>query len=496
MTTDTTPRLLMRSISKQFGATAALSNVSLSVPPGEIHALVGENGAGKSTLMKVLSGAIRPDTGELELDGRPFSPAGPLTARRNGVAMIYQELSLAPHLSVQDNIVLGVEPVGRVFIDRSTAASRARVALERLDHPEIPLDANVAGLPIATRQLVEIARALAADARVIVFDEPTSSLAGDDVSRLFDIIRKLRDDGLAIVYISHFLEEVQALVNRFTVLRDGRTVGSGRAADTSVEDMVEMMVGRRVADLYSAECRAPGEVLLEARGLAGRERPTRVDLTVRRGEVLGIAGLVGAGRTETMRVIFGLDPVRSGHLRFRTFTGPYSPARRLAQGMGMLSEDRTGEGLASRMDVTDNLTLSRLPVFFSPARRRAQGADWIRRLNIRCLGADQPVAHLSGGNQQKVALARLLRDDVDLLLLDEPTRGVDIASKSEIYRIVRKLAASGKALLLVSSHLPELLGIADRIAVMHRGKLGPAKPVEECTGPQLLLEATGHGGPR
>ena len=485
----------MRGISKQFGATAALSDVSLSVPPGEIHALVGENGAGKSTLMKVLSGAIRPDTGELELDGRPFSPAGPLAARRNGIAMIYQELSLAPHLSVQDNIVLGVEPIGRVFIDRSTATSRARVALERLGHPEIPLNASVAGLPIAARQLVEIARALAADARVIVFDEPTSSLSGDDVSRLFDIIRRLRDDGIAIVYISHFLEEVQALADRFTVLRDGRTVGSGRPADSSVEDMVEMMVGRRVADLYPAEYRAPGEVLLEARGLAGRERPVMVDLTVRRGEVLGIAGLVGAGRTETMRVIFGLDPVRSGHLRFRTFTGPHSPARRLAQGMGMLSEDRTGEGLASRMDVTDNLTLSRLPVFFSPARRRAQVADWIRRLNIRCLGADQPVAHLSGGNQQKVALARLLRDDVDLLLLDEPTRGVDIASKSEIYRIVRKLAASGKALLLVSSHLPELLGIADRIAVMHRGKLGPARPVDERTGAQLLLEATGHGGP-
>ncbi len=496
------PRLVMRGIAKRFGATVALAGVDLEVASGEVLALVGENGAGKSTLMKVLAGVVQPDAGTMALDGRPFAPATPLEARRAGVAMIYQELSLAPHLTVEENLALGTEPHRWGWLDRRRLRALAEAALRPFEHPELRPDRRVRTLPPAAQQLVEIARALASGCRVLVLDEPTSSLTARDTDRLFALLGQLRARGLALVYISHFLEEVQRVADRIVVLRDGRTVGGGPAAELTPAQIVRLMVGRAVTDLYPRTPRIPGEVVLEIRDLAGPRRPEHATLSLRRGEVLGVAGLVGAGRTELLRCIFGLDPVRRGTVKVGTFVGPASPAVRWRQGVGFLSEDRKTEGLALVLSVADNLTLSRLeglgpgPLVF-PGRQATAAQPWIDRLGIRCRSPRQRVEHLSGGNQQKVALARLLHHDVDVLLLDEPTRGIDVGAKAVIYRLIDELASgadgrSPRAILMVSSYLPELLGVCDRVAVMCRGRLGPPRPVSEWDEHTLMLEATGQ----
>jgi ribose transport system ATP-binding protein len=481
----------MVDVHKRFGATVALDGVDLEVSAGEVLALVGENGAGKSTLMKVLSGAHAPDRGEMFLDRVPYRPRRPMDARRAGVAMIYQELSLARHLSVMENIVLGMEPTLGPLLDRRRIRRTAAEALATLGRDDIPLDAPVGRLSVAEQQLVEIGRAVAIGSRVLVLDEPTSSLTQSDIRRLFDLVRRLRSTGHAIVYISHFLEEVKEISDRFTVLRDGRSVGGGTTADADTSRIVSMMVGRQVEDLYPRSARTRGDIALEITGLAGATKPANASLTLHRGEVLGVAGLVGAGRTELLRTVFGLNPVRAGTVRVATFSGPASPARRWAQGVGMVSEDRKAEGLALAMSVGDNLTLSRLPALTSPRAQARSSRTWIDRLSIRCRSPRQPVGDLSGGNQQKVALARLLHHDVDVLLLDEPTRGIDVGSKAQIYQAIDELARRGKAILMVSSYLPELLGVCDRVAVMHRGVLGPARRVEDVTEHQVMLEATG-----
>lgn len=499
-----TPRLLMTGARKRFGATVALDGVDLAVAAGEVHALVGENGAGKSTLMKVLSGAIQPDEGAMHIDGEPYAPRNPLDARRAGVAMIYQELSLAPHLSVEDNITLGMEPGRFGLVDRRESRRRVRQALEQLEHTEIDPRARVSSLSVAARQLVEIARALAVGCRVLVFDEPTSSLTHRDIERLFTLIRRLREQGHAIVYISHFLEEVLRVADRYTVLRDGRTVGTGAIADVDADGLVGMMIGRHVGDLYPRSPRAPGDVVLEVGDLAGRIKPEFASFELRRGEVLGIAGLMGAGRTELLRTLMGLDPVVAGRVRLGAHIGPASPTRRWIDGMGLLSENRKDEGLALPLSIADNLTLTRLRGLgpgrlVLPSRQDAAARRWIEALGIRCRGPRQAVQSLSGGNQQKVALARLLHHDVDVLLLDEPTRGIDVASKALIYRMIDALALGDpsegrapRAVLMVSSYLPELLGVCDRVAVMCRGRLGAPRPVAGWDEHALMLEATGQ----
>ena len=528
------PRFDMRGVRKTFGATVALDGVHFAVRAGEVCALVGQNGAGKSTLMGILSGAIRPDAGEMRLDGAPYAPREPIDARRAGVAMIYQELSLAPHLSVTENIVLGVEPSRFGIVQRDRARATAAAALEELGRHDISPQAAVSTLSPASQQLVEIARALATGCRVLVLDEPTSSLGHDDVRRLFDLIRRLKQQGHAIVYISHFIEEVKEVSDRFVVLRDGGNAGEGPTAQTRGDEIVRMMVGRSVGDLYTRGSRDAGEALLQVDDLM----PGSASFALRRGEILGIAGLLGAGRSRLLRAIFGLEPVKSGRISLGVYSGPAAPHDRWRQGMGMLSEDRGGEGLAAGLSVADNLTGSRLDglgpgVLVWPSRQNAAAMRWIDRLAIRCAGPRQTVAELSGGNQQKVAVARLLHHDVDVLILDEPTRGIDVASKAEIYRLIDSLVSTGdrdpervvlhlsekgrgeaspvarrsqgvptvarpfqgrdtrKAVLLVSSYLPELLGVCDRIAVMSRGRLGPARPVEEWTEHSLLMDASG-----
>ena len=504
---DTPPRLLMEGIEKRFGATLALRGVRLEVRPGEVHALVGENGAGKSTLMKVLSGALRADAGRMELDGQPYRPTNPLDARRHGVAMIYQELSLAPHLTVMENILLGVEPHHGPWLSRRRMRTQASAALEQLG-VDISPDVEVRRLAPGPRQMVEIARALAVQARVVVLDEPTSSLSGKDTEKLFALIRRLKSQDISVVYISHFLEEVQEISDRFTVLRDGETVGGGVTGNTQPREIAAMMVGREVAELYPSAEPKSGEVILDVQGLAGRKKPQSASLSLRRGEILGLAGLVGAGRTELLRAIFGLDAVKSGKIRVGVYHGAGSPQQRWRQGMGLLSEDRKKEGLALGLSIADNLTLPKLqdlgpPGMVLPSRQAAVCRRWIDALAIKCRSPWQSVGTLSGGTQQKVALARLLYADVDILLLDEPTRGIDVGSKAQIYRMIVDAAQGegtpgrrAKGILLVSSYLPELLGVCHSIAVMHRGVLGTPRPASEWTEHRLMLAATGQEEPR
>jgi len=484
----------MRGIRKAFGATIALDGIDLVVGAGEVCALVGQNGAGKSTLMAVLSGALQADAGEMRLDGQRFAPRDPLAARDAGVAMIYQEPLLAPHLTVMENVVLGVEPLRGPLgiVDRERMRRTAESALAELGHADIAPDAIASELAPAAQQLVEIARARATGCRILVLDEPTSSLAYADVRVLFDLIRRLKQQGIAIVYISHFIEEVKEISDRFVVLRDGRNAGNGVTAEARSEDIVALMVGRSMDALYPRKSRTPGGVALQL----DRVMPGDAMLELRRGEVVGIAGLLGAGRTRLLRTIFGLEPVKSGRIRVAAHSGSAEPRDRWRQGLGMVSEDRAGEGLARSLSVADNLTLSRLeplgpPGFVLPSRQRVAASKWIERLAIRCADARQPVAELSGGSQQKVAVGRLLHHDVDVLILDEPTRGIDVASKAQIYELIEELVRAQKAVLLVSSYFPELLGVCDRVAVMSRGRLGPARRVDEWNEHSLLMEASG-----
>ena len=489
------PALAMRAIGKRFGATVALAGVDLAVGPGEIHALLGQNGAGKSTLMKILSGALRPDEGAIELAGAPYRPRDPLAGRRAGIGMIYQELSLIPHLSVAENVFLGVEPVRWGVLDRPAMRAGAAAALSELGASGIDPDSAVGSLPIAARQLVEIARALAAGCRVLVLDEPTSSLPKPDAGRLFATMRRLAARGRAIIYITHFLEEALGVADRYSVLRDGRLVASGGTAGVSPPELIVAMIGRPGTDAYPRHARTRGEPVLVVGDLAGSVKPLQASFTLHRGEVIGIFGLVGSGRTELIRAIFGLDPVRRGELRVMGVGGPAGPHDRWVSGVGLVSEDRKAEGLALELSVADNLMMSKPGgAWVTEARQRRATVPLIDRLGVRAENPFVPVSRLSGGNQQKVALGRLLYHDVDVLLLDEPTRGIDVASKSDIYRLIDDLvtrAAPPKAVLMVGNYLPELIGVCDRIAVMHRGVLGEFVAVEETDEHRLLLAASG-----
>jgi ribose transport system ATP-binding protein len=491
-----TSRLRMTGIAKRYGPTAALAGVDLDVRPGEVPALVGETGAGKSTLMKVLSGAERPDAGAMWLDGRPFAPAGPAPARRAGVAMVYQELTLAPDLTVEDNILLGQEESALGFLRRAANRKRVEAALAVLEHPEIRPETLAADLGPAARQLVEIARALLTDLKLLVLDEPTGALTQADSRRLFALIRRLKGRGASVIYISHFLEEIEEIADRFTVLRDGRAVGEAQSGEVGRERIIELMVGRALDEQYPRVPHTAGEPILRLERFAGTPLPEEATLTLHRGEILGIAGLVGSGRTELVRAVFGLDRVKSGEVTVRHVSGPAAPGRRIRQGVGLLSEDRKGEGLALDQSITDNLTYPWLRPYqrfglLNNRRRAASAADWLGKLNTRYRSPAQAVGELSGGNQQKVALARLLHQEADILLLDEPTRGVDVGSKAEIYKLVGELAARGKAVLMISSYLPELFGVCDRLAVMTRGRLSRARPTTEWTPERVMAVATG-----
>lgn len=498
--TDAESLLELKGISKTFGGTRALHRVDLAVRRGEVHALVGENGAGKSTLMKILSGALRADEGVILFKGEPCVIDSPAAGHAKGIAMIYQELTLAPHLTVAQNLTLGIEATRFGLVLRQD--ERIRRALDLIQHPDLPLNVPVRTLSLGLQQVVEIARALMSNAEVIIMDEPTSSLSAADTHALFNAIKGLRETGISIIYISHFLEEVTEIADSYTVLRDGEAVGAGTISETNMLHLIELMIGRTLTEMFPKIEHRLGDRLIAIEGLAGTPLPRGVSFELRRGEILGIAGLVGAGRSETIRRVFGLDRAREGLLNIGE-TSPLrlqymNPRRALSMKIDLLSENRQEEGLATGMTLAANTTLSTLPRFaglrgwgfLSPWKEKAAVGRRIQELGIRCAGPNQPVSALSGGNQQKVVLARMLEQDGDVILLDEPTRGIDVGSKIEIYRLIGRLAGQGKGIILISSYLPELLGICDSLAVMHRGRLSPIKAVSEWTEHEVMRVAT------
>lgn len=492
--------LSLRDIKKHFGATTALDGVDLDLQKGEVHALIGENGAGKSTLMNVLFGALRPDKGTMTLSGKPYAPGNTLDSRMSGISLIHQELLLAPHLSAAENILMGNEPRRFGWLDRRTMNSEARKVLEGFDHAEIDPEAKVATLSIAAQQVVEICRAIAARSEIILMDEPTSSLPRDDVRRLFAQIRRLSAEGISIIYISHFLEEIREIANTFTVLRDGQSVASGKIADASDDYLISNMVGRSVERLFPArEHPKKAETILEVRDLSAPPRLKSASFGLRRGEILGIAGLMGSGRSELVRALFCIDDVASGSI---TLNGKMihathgSPATRIRQGIGYLSEDRKSEGLALALSIGDNLTMTRYSAcsrygWLNLGKQSEHAERLIDNVGIKAQDAEQKVGSLSGGNQQKVAIARLIYQDADILLLDEPTRGIDIGSKAQVYRTIAECSENDKAVLLISSYLPELFGMCDRLAVMSRGRLTAARPISEWTPESAMRAAIG-----
>jgi len=503
----TEPVLTMSHISKTFGPVRALVDVSLTVYPGETHALMGENGAGKSTLMKILSGAHSPDPGgEIFVDGKPLPTGSPQVSKEYGIAVIYQELSLAPNLTVAQNIFLGGEAARAGIVNRAEMREGAQKLLDRLGLDFRP-STLVGSLSLGERQLVEIARAMSRDAKIIVMDEPTTSLSSRETDKLFDVIAGLKAAGVAVIYISHRMDEIYRLSDRCSVLRDGSYVGTLDRKELDADRLVKMMVGRDLSSFYKKDhtpTDTARDVVLEVEGLGDGRFVRDCSFQVHRGEVLGIAGLVGSGRTELLRLIFGADPAAEGRvlLEGREVT-PKSPRQALDAGIAYLTEDRKGLGLFLDMTIRDNIGMAVAErdagglgrQNFAKARERAKKA--VEALGIRTPSVRQTVGALSGGNQQKALLARLLEVQPRVLLLDEPTRGVDVGAKSEIYRLIDRLAQEGLAIVMVSSELPEIIGIADRCLVMRDGYIagevtaGPGAPINQ---EDIMFHSTGAVG--
>jgi ribose transport system ATP-binding protein len=493
----TLPLLSLRGAAKSFPGVRALNGVDLDVRAGEVLALLGENGAGKSTLIKALAGVHALDAGEIRIHGKPTAIPSPARARELGIAVIHQELSLVPALSARENIFLGQERTRAGFISRRSERRAAKELFRRLGvaiDPATPCKE----LSVAARQIVEIARSLARDASLIVMDEPSATLSGEEVGRLFQIVRELKSRGIGVIYISHRLEEIFEIADRVTVLRDGAHVATRAIANVDRMQLVEMMVGRRIEREFPPRSVTRGDVLLQADRLTREPAVRDVSFAVREGEVLAITGLVGAGRTELARLIFGADRADSGSVRLRgRQLRLRSPRDAIAAGICLLTEDRKSQGLIPRHSVRDNFALpnlNRLSRFgvIRRGRERRELNEYIARLRIKLADPMQPAAQLSGGNQQKVVLAKWLARHCDVLIFDEPTRGIDVGGKFEIYELINELAGRGKAIVLISSEIPEVLGTADRVLVMHRGRLaGEFNDPSQATQEAILELAIG-----
>ncbi|TNC49176.1 sugar ABC transporter ATP-binding protein [Rubellimicrobium rubrum] len=503
--TPVPPLLDVVGLTKRFSGVTALDNVSLDVRAGEILGLLGENGAGKSTLLKILSGAQSASSGSISFAGRPYAPAGPDAARQAGIVTIYQELSLIPTLSVAENIFVNRAPTGPFgLIDWRRMRRQARDILARVNlslDPETPVSA----LSVAEQQLVEIARALSLESRLIIMDEPTSALTETEVQQLFGIMEMLRRDGVAIMFVTHRLEEASSMCDRMTVLRDGRLAGhllrdGGRVP---VPRIIEKMVGRAASELYARPTRRDnaGAVRLSVRGLRtvrAADAPHAVvldgiDLDLRAGEILGLAGLVGSGRTELARAVFGADPIASGTIRLDgQLIAPMSPADACALGIGLVPEDRKQQAIFAMLPIRQNFSIAALDLFsdglgvMRPGREGAALAGYRKAMSIRMSSPEQAIDGLSGGNQQKVILARWLARDPKVLIVDEPTRGVDVGAKTEVHQILVQLAERGIAILMISSELPEVLSVSDRIITMRQGRITGEMPAIEATEESLM----------
>jgi len=492
-------RAALRGVSKAFAATQALSDVSLELYGGEVHALVGENGAGKSTLVKILAGIYQPDAGEVLLDGEPTTIGGPAEARARGIAVVHQEPRLFPDLTVAENVFIGHAPKG--LLGSVDWASMRRTADELFAELDVRLDVGlpVRGLSMADQQLIEIAKALSIDAGVLILDEPTASLSAHEVERLFAIVRRLRARGVAVLFVSHRLDEVFQLCDTATVFRDGRKVVTSTTAALTTADLVRHMVGRAVTLFPKAEV-AAGDLLLEVEGLSRSGAFRDVTFSVHEGEIVGLAGLVGAGRTEIARVLFGIDRREAGRVRLGGAEVAFaSPSEAMAAGVAYLPEDRHQEGLVLDFSIARNVTLPILARLFPRLLMRADKERDVARqatdgLDVRMTGVDQAAGALSGGNQQKVVLAKWLASKPRLLILDEPTRGIDIGAKVEVHRIVSELAGTGLGIILISSDLPEVLAMSDRILVLHEGRITAELPRAQATEERVMLAATGSAG--
>jgi inositol transport system ATP-binding protein len=503
--TDTNPLLRMTGISKSFPGVKALEAVDFIVDAAEIHAFLGENGAGKSTLLKILSGAQLPDSGTIELDGKPASFATPQDAQAAGIVTIYQEFTLAPDMTIAENVFVGREPGSRFFVNHNKMEQETSSLCKRIGLDRDPAT-RVRDLAVAEQQMVEIARALSMKSRLIVMDEPTSALSRSEVEKLYAIVRALKADGIATIFVTHRLEEVFEICDSYTVLRDGHHVGAGLVKDTSIEGIIRMMVGREVGLLAHRQgSTAQTEVALEVKNLSRRRKATDasaielhdVSFKVHKGEILGIAGLVGAGRTESARAIFGADTIDSGEVRIGDKPVTIrSPAHAIAQGIGLVPEDRKQQALFLGLAIRTNLSMaahgriSSWGAFVSTRKEKALVEDYRKALNIRMASGDQLVGNLSGGNQQKVVLARWLALRPSVLIVDEPTRGIDVGAKVEVHNLLIDMAKNGIAIIVISSELPEVLALADRIVTMREGRVTGEVPGRGATQEQLMTLMT------
>jgi rhamnose transport system ATP-binding protein len=492
-----TPLIELRGISKAYGGVHALSDVSLAIARGSVHALVGENGAGKSTLVKILTGVVHADTGDVLVDGQPQRISDPQAAHRLGLIAMYQEPTVFPDLTVAENVFAGRQPRGRLHtVDWGRMRASVRDLLAELGVDFGP-DTPVRGLGVADRQLLEIAKALSASARLLIMDEPTAALSPHEVEALFATVRRLRERGVAIVFISHRLDEVMAIADTVTVLRDGRHVATQPAAHLSQGELVRLMVGRSLDALFPKQDAEVGDVVLRASGLYRRGFFTDVSFELKRGEIVGLAGFVGSGRSEVARAIFGIDRLDGGDLwiegrRFR----PRSPRKALRRGLAYLPEDRLQQGLVQTMSIARNASMAVLPELtpgglVRPARERTLAQRFMEQLRIKATSPSQVVRSLSGGNQQKVVLSKWLAAEPRILILDEPTHGVDVATKADVHRTISTLAASGLTILLISSELLEILAMSDRVLVMREGRLAAEIPRAEATEERVIEAAAG-----
>jgi rhamnose transport system ATP-binding protein len=493
------PLLEVRAVSKSFGAVAAVAGVSFPLYAGETHALVGENGAGKSTIVKMLAGVHRPDAGTLLLDGEPVAFASPADAKAAGIAVIYQEPTLFPDLSVAENIVMGRHPRrGFGMIAHAAVQAEARRLFARLG-VRIDPARPARGLSIADQQIVEIAKALSADARVLIMDEPTAALSLVEVERLFSVVRALRDEGAAIMFISHRFEEITELCRRVTIMRDGKHVSTDLVEDLTVDEMVRRMVGRDLDALFPKQDVEPGAVVLEVENLSREGVFRDVSFSVRAGEIVAFAGLVGSGRSEVVQAVFGVDGRETGTVRLNgKRIRPHSPRAAMAAGMALVPEDRRQQGLVMDLSIERNVTLPRSRALarfglLTGAEERREAHHWTERLRTRYRSLTDAVGTLSGGNQQKVVLAKWLATAPRVLIVDEPTRGIDVGTKAEVHRLMSELAAEGVAVVMVSSELPEVLGMADRVLVMREGRIVAELSRAEATEDSVMFAAMGQG---